>query len=501
MKIEKFDESFIRVSATSDIQQGIRDFFTFKAPGYKFNPRFKAKLWNGDISLYDTRTNKLPIGLLDLLKQYAERVEEDIEIIPNQHYTDLAPDYINFDEFASFVEELNLSNDKGERITATDYQIDAAYEALCQRRLVLEMPTGSGKSLTIYIIIRYLMELDKRISLVVPSISLVKQMISDFMEYSILNGFDIDYVTTLLYSGQERNFENPLLISTWQTLSKMIKTSYGFKALNSYDAIIVDEAHVAKGVELQKVLAGATSVPYKIGMTGTIDKQKINELTIIGSLGPIRKVVTTRELMDRGNLSSMVIRGLVLQYDEAISKQVKGFSYKEEIDYLCGNEKRNNLIANLALATSGTTMILCNYVKNHLIPLYEIIKEKAKKTGRPVYAIYGDIDPDERERIRKVAMEEDCILVCSFATCQAGLNCPKIDTVIFAAPSRSSIRVLQSIGRGLRRSINKTMMTLVDIVDDMRYKKHNNTTFDHFMERMKMYRVEQFDVQLKEIKF
>lgn len=500
MRIEKFDESFVRVFAPSDVQAGIKDFFTFKAPGYRWHPKYKAKLWDGNISMYSMQTNKLPLGLLDLLKIYAEKAGEEMTIVDNPAYTSLHPDEIDFDEFQEFVNSLEITNGKGERIQPKEYQVEAAHQALSNRRMTLSMPTGSGKSLTIYIMIRYLLSKEKRACLLVPSISLVKQMISDFIEYSIGNGFDVDDNATMLYSGQERDFTKSILISTWQTMSKLVKLSYGTKALNSYDAIIVDEAHTAKGKELQTILERATEVPYKIGTTGTVDKEKVNELSIVGSLGPIRKIVTTRELMDSNDLSDMIIKGIVLQYDEETSKAAKAYEYAEEMDFLCKHERRNKIIANIALATTGTTMILCNYIEKHLIPLYEIINEKAKKTGRPVYMIHGGIDPNERERIRKIAMVEDAILVCSYATCQQGLNIPKIDTVIFASPSKSAIRVLQSIGRGLRKAVNKGKMTLVDIVDDLRYKKHENTTFKHFSERLKIYRVEQFDVELKEFK-
>lgn len=500
MKIEKFNESHIRIFAPSDVQNGIKDFFTFKAPGYRWNPRFKAKLWDGNISLYNLQTNKLPLGLMELLCSYAEKIDEPIEFIENPKYTSLLPDEIVYDDLLQFIDSLQISNGAGERITPKEYQIEAVYEALTNRRLTLSMPTGSGKSLTIYIIMRWMIANDKRMCLLVPSVSLVKQMISDFIEYSSINGFDVDEAATMLYSGQERDFTKPLLVSTWQTISKLVKLSHGTQALNSYDAIVVDESHTAKGAELQKILERASEVPYKIGTTGTIDKEKVNELTIIGSLGPIRKIVTTRELMDSNDLSSLTIKGMILQYDEETSKAAKGFDYQTEMEFICGNAKRNKTITGLALATTGTTMILCNYIDKHLIPLYEMISEKAKKVGRPVYMIHGGINPDERERIRKIAMVEDAILVCSFATCQQGLNVPKIDTVIFASPSKSSIRVLQSIGRGLRKALNKNGMTLVDIVDDMRYKKHENTLFQHFLERLKIYRVEQFDVELKEYK-
>lgn len=497
MKIEKVNESHLRVFASREVQQEIKDFFTFKAPGYRFHPKYKAKLWDGNISLYNMQTCKLPLGLHDLLLTYASKTETEVEYIGPK----IEEDDISIEQVQSFVDSLNLSNGAGERIEAKDYQVEAVWKSLRKRRLCLSMPTGSGKSLTIYIIIRWLLSHEKRICLIVPSQSLVRQMLSDFIEYSLINGFEIDDLTTLLYSGQEKNFEPPILISTWQSLAKMTKLKHGVSVINSYDGIIVDEAHTAKGTELQKILELADDVPYKIGTTGTVDKEKINELTIIGSLGPVEKIITTKELMDSGSLSEMIIKAVILQYNEETSKKVKAFSYDEEKAFICSNEKRNKIISTIALNNSGTTMILCSNIETHLIPLLEMIKQKAKPLNREVFAIHGGVSVDERERIRQYAIKTPgVILVCSYQTCQAGINIPNIENVVFASPSKSMIRVLQSIGRGLRKSSDKDMMTLYDIVDDLRYKKYENTVFKHFLERMKIYRSEKFDIEMLEFK-
>jgi superfamily II DNA or RNA helicase len=499
IKIEKFNESFLRVFSDDSTLHNIKEFFTFKAPGYRWHPKYKAKLWSGDISLFNMQTNKLPLGLHDLLLTYAEKAGEEVEYIYNPKYTDFGKEEISYDELVDFIGTLQVTNSEGLPITPKDYQIDAVYTALVNRRRTLSMPTGSGKSLTIYIIIRWMLAHDKRVCLLVPSVSLVKQMISDFIEYSIGNGFDIDSMSTLLFSGQERNFDPPILISTWQTISKMIKLSHGMKVLNSYDGIIIDECHTAKGTELQKILDLATDVPYKIGTTGTVDKEKINELSIVGALGPIEKIITTKELMDSGSLSDMIIKGIILQYPEETCKLNKSLEYQDELSFICAHNERSKIIANLAFASTGTTMIMCNFIDKHLIPLYEYIKSRAEKYGREVYMIHGGISADERERIRKYAIANPgIILVVSYATCQAGINIPNIENVIFGSPSKSMIRVLQSIGRGLRKVEGKKM-TLIDIVDDMRYKKYENTIFKHFLERMKIYRIEKFDIELKEI--
>lgn len=500
IKVERYNESFVRVFAEREIQAEIKDYFTFKAPGYRFHPKYKAKLWDGNISMYNMQTCMLPGGLVKLLDHYAKSTETDIEFVESKKFSSFTSDEISRKEIEEFALSLDLSDGKGDQLTPKEYQIDAVYHALKNRRICLSMPTGSGKSLTIYIIMRWMLAKEMRVCLIVPSISLTKQMLSDFIEYSSRSGFDCDEIATLLYSGQERNFEPPLLISTWQTISKMIKKSHGADVINSYDAIIVDEAHTAKGTELQKILQMATDVSYRIGTTGTVDKEKVNELTIIGNLGPVEKIVTTAELIESGDLSGLTIKAMIMQYAEEICKTNKALDYVGEIDFICGHDFRNRAIRSIALTSPGTTLILCSKVSAHLIPIYEFISARAEKYDKEVFMIHGGIDPDERERIRKYAIANPgVILVCSYQTCQQGINIPNIENVVFAGPSKSMIRVLQSIGRGIRKSSGKLEMILYDFVDDMRYKKYTNTLFTHFTERMKIYRSEKFDVEMVEV--
>lgn len=500
IRVERHSESFVRVFAEREIQAEIKDFFTFKAPGYRFHPKYKAKLWDGNISMYNMQTCMLPGGLTRLLNHYAESTQTPIDFVESKQFSSFEEDDISREDVQSFADSLNLSDGNGNPIAPKDYQIDAVHHALRRRRICLSMPTGSGKSLTIYIIMRWMLARDLRVCLIVPSISLTKQMLSDFIEYSTLSGFDCDEIATLLYSGQERNFEPPLLISTWQTISKMIKKTHGVSVINSYDAIIVDEAHTAKGTELQKILQMATDVSYRIGTTGTVDKEKVNELTIIGNLGPVEKIVTTAELIESGDLSGLLIKSMIMQYPEEIRKTNKALDYVGEIDFICNHSFRTRAIASIGLSSPGTTLILCSRIEAHLLPIYEYIAAKAEKYGKEVFMIHGGIDPDERERIRKYAIANPgIILVCSYQTCQQGVNIPNIENVVFAGPSKSMIRVLQSIGRGIRRSNGKCMMTLYDFVDDMRYKKYTNTLFTHFLERMKIYRSEKFDVEMVEV--
>lgn len=504
MQIEKFNESHVRVFASRDVLSEIKDYFTFKAPNYRFHPKYKARLWDGNISMFNLNTGKLPIGLVELLLTYAERAGEEVQLVENQAYTSFFADEIDFDEFKAFVEGLEVSNAEGQRIYPEDYQIDAAYIAMRDRRCALEMPTGSGKSLTIYIMIRWLIEHGKRISLIVPSIALVNQMASDFMEYSVINGFDVEGHVNMLFSGQEKTFDAPVLISTWQSIAAMCKKKYGQQVVNSYDAIIVDEAHNAKGPELQKIMLDmATDVPYKIGTTGTVSKDTVNRLTIIGCLGPVHVIKKTKELMEEGKLTQLTIRAVVLKYPDEECKHVIDLDYDAEMSYIAKHEKRRKMIAKMCAAAEGTTLVLARKRDDHVIPLYETIKDMIGHI-KPVYVIHGKISAEERERTRKLASQHDCVIVATYQTASTGINIPRIDTVIFASSSKSDTQIIQSIGRGIRRFLGKTRTILIDIVDDFRYKKRTklteNTAFKHFLERMKIYRAEEHDVEIIEMR-
>jgi superfamily II DNA or RNA helicase len=510
--IEKISEVHLKISGSSDAEQEIKDYFTFKAPGYKYHPRFKARMWNGDMSLLDMRTKRLPAGnitrLLDFLK------DEDIEVrfVENELHglPTSIDDEITREEIKEFCLSLKpwsfkqLEETGNGYLEIYEYQIDAIYESLRNRRLTLISPTASGKSLILYCIIRWFLHKDStfRIILTVPNIGLVNQMFADFDEYSHKNGWRVEDLAQKLFTGQSKELTKQILITTWQSLKNVIPKSGGSKVLNTYDAVLVDEAHSAKGKELQILLAAMTLIPYRIGTTGT-QTDPVNQLLIEGMLGPIYRVVTTKELMDGGKVSQMKIQAVVLRYTaeerKLVSQKTKkkaSYEYPQEQEFIHTHTKRNRFVRNIALACEGVTLVLFKS-KDHGKLLFNTIKERATK---PIYYVDGDVDGMVRENMRQHINKthEDCILVCSYGTFSTGINIPSIRNIIFAGTSRSSIRVLQSIGRGLRLYKDK-MLTLIDLVDDIKYLSKKNFALNHFEERLKIYQREQFTIKIKEV--
>ncbi len=505
--IEKISEAFVRVISDISIEQDIKDHFTYKAPGYRYSPKFKAGLWSGDISLYNVQTKRLPIGLLPRLLKFAEDTSIPFKLIDSENYSfDDSIDSVSREEVVEYVDSLNIQIPNNGK--PREYQIDAIYQAVTQKKITLLSPVSSGKSLIIFTTIRWILDKNPhaKIILMVPSVQLVNQMYSDFEEYAY--EFDVAKHCQKIFSGQPKELTKQILITTWQSLKNIAASPVnGQKILSEYTAVFADECHTSQGKEIQAILEKCRNAAYRIGTTGTLNNEKVHQLLIEGFLGPVYKVITTKELIDSNQVSNLDIRCFSLNYPEQFCKDFsvvndKGkkvkISYPDEISFLIKNKKRNDFICKIAIASTGTTLILVNHVNDHAKPLYDRLKEMSDK---PVYYVSGEVSADRREEIRKVANMEDCIIVGTYGTLQQGVNIPNIRNVIFGCPSKSPIRVLQSIGRGLRLHKDKDKMILIDIIDDIRYKNKENFSYIHGLERISIYRKEKFNINVKEIDF
>ena len=490
VKIEKVDESWVRVlSEDFGILQEIRDHFSFYAAGYKWSPKFKSGQWDGQIRLLNIQTRKLPYGLVsDLTKfcnsrNYSYELENVIEpkIIPSK-------------EMFQYVRSLHITDSKGVSIEPRDYQVEAVCNAIGSRRLILQSPTASGKSLMIYMIARYFMDHcdeSKKILVVVPTTSLVSQMQGDFLDYSKNDTEFSESDMHMITGGKEKSSCAKIYISTWQSIFKQPK-----KWFDQFGIVFGDEAHQYAAQSLSAIMGNLSQAEYRIGTTGTIpENSKVNKLSLVGHFGPIYQVTTTKKLMDKGTIASLKIQNLILKYTEGEKKAFKQIDYQKEIDYLVGHVKRNAFIRNLALNLKGNTLVLFNYVEKHGKPLYEDIAAHAGETQK-VFYVSGEVKTIDREETRKIVEGETNAIICASLGCfSTGINLRNLHNIVFASPTKSQIRVLQSIGRGLRKSDNGQDTTLYDIVDDLSWKKRKNYALLHGIERSKIYLKEQFRVK------
>ena len=471
IKIKQIDSVYIEIECDKGIAKELSSFFTFRVPNSEYNPAFRKKRWDGKIRLFNILTHRIYAGLLSYVLSFASdrgyKVEYDSTLAKD-------PDLL----------EPPTVYSGGKVITPHDYQIQAVNHALQNRRTLLISPTGSGKSLIIYLImLELLQKINKKILIVVPTTGLVTQLKSDFEDYA--NTKAISKHIHLVYGGQEKHTDARVIISTWQSLYDQPEDYFA-----QFDAIIGDESHLFKAKSLTKIMTKLKKCEYRIGTTGTLDGTQVHRLVLEGLFGPVFQVTSTKELIDKEVLAQLNIECLLLNYPESEKKEIKRAKYQEEIEWLVLNNKRNTFITNLANNIPGNVLVLFNFVEKHGIPLHQQISKQGKKEP---YLICGKTDVEERELIRKIVdKSNNSVLVASYGTCSTGINIKNIHAIIFASPSKSVIRVLQSIGRGLRKSATKDKVTVFDLGDDLSWGKYRNHALRHLDERTIIYTNEEF---------
>jgi superfamily II DNA or RNA helicase len=493
IKLRKKNHAFLTIETEPGIDNELTDFFAFRPNGYQFMPAFRQKRWDGFLRLYNMWDKELPSGLYPYVYEFAKSRDYTVEVEYDPVYG--SPDTKgNFD--LQFIKSLQLSS-RGKKIDHHDYQLEAIEDALTNKGRLLISPTASGKSLIIYSIIRhYLEKQNKKVLIVTPTTSLVEQMNGDFADYSEYDeSYDAGETNHLIYSGKEKQTEKRVVISTWQSIFK--KNAQWF---SKFGMVIVDEAHTATAKSLASMMGKCKEAEYRIGTTGTIKKDsKANKLQLEGLFGPAYYVTTTNKLIEKGKLSQFKIEFIILKYNEKDRIANKKKKYQEEVDFLVQNEKRNKFISNLALDQEGNTVVLFQFVEKHGKPLYEMIKREAHEK-RKVFFVSGETDVKTREEIRHITeKEKNAIIVASFGVMSTGTNIRNLHNVIFASPSKSSIKVLQSIGRVLRLSDDGVGARLYDLADDLSYNSWVNYTLKHGAERVKIYANEKFKYKIHEV--
>lgn len=471
--LHKKNEAFLQLECERHFAQEMSEYFTFFVPGYQFTPAYKSRIWDGKIRLLDLRSFTIYHGLTPYIKKFCEERDYKLEIDKDVDSTDV----FSVVEAKEFCDSLELP------FEVRDYQLKSFVTAIRNKRLLLLSPTASGKSLILYLILRYLQESElKKGLLIVPTTSLVEQMFTDFKSY----GYDSDKYCHRQYSGKDKHTNNFLTITTWQSIYKNPPDYF-----DQFDFVLGDEAHQFKAKSLTTIMSGCIRSKYRIGTTGTLDGTQTHRLVLEGLFGPVYRATTTSELIEKKQLADFKIKSLVLKYPEAVCKECRNWDYNKEIEYIVTNPARNEFIKNLALSLKGNSLILFQFVEKHGKSLYEIIKEKAKK--RHVFFVFGGTDVEIRESVRSITEKEtNAIIVASYGTFSTGVNIRNLHNIIFASPSKSRIRNLQSIGRGLRIGDNKEAAVLFDIADDFRTGKFVNYTLKHFIERVRIYDEEKF---------
>jgi superfamily II DNA or RNA helicase len=473
------DYSMLRVTCSSGIAAELSDYFCFDVPGAKYMPAFKRKVWDGKIRLFNNMNGEINAGLFAQIAKFCKTRGYSLQAHTTAYGSPTDRNDVNHMKMMQWIPTIGVP------FLPRDYQYDAIVHAITHKRCLLVSPTGSGKSFIIYLILRWFLENnDTKALIVVPTTGLVEQMYKDFEDY----GFNSSDNCHRIYSGQDKDTDKRVVISTWQSINKLTKNWF-----SEFGAIFGDECHGFKAKSLSSIMNKSVDAEYRFGTTGTLDGTQTNELVLEGLFGPVHKVTTTKKLQDSETLAKLDINILVLRYPKEVREEFgENRTYQEEIDFIVSRESRNKFITNLALDLKGNSLVLFNLVDKHGKVLYNMLFDKID-SGRKLFYVSGETKTSDREEIRHIVEKQsNSVILASLGTFSTGVNIRNIHNIIFASPSKSQIRVLQSIGRGLRMSDDGRPTRLFDLSDDLGLNSSKNFTLLHSFERVKIYNKEEF---------
>jgi len=519
-KINEEKTKLVLTKSNTEEYNQIKRILNPYVDGYRFMPRFKMGVWNGKIDFF--KNGFINLGLwkvvYDSCKEYGYKFNiENPELFPKEKLDKKEIEDFCFDFFKNH--RIQDKKDKkgniikGEKFMPYSHQIDAIYKILKYKYGLVEIATAGGKSLVISTIIFYILKNikpDAKFLIIVPNISLVTQMYDDILDYNLgfnnenLNPLDINLLEIM--SDKPRkvrdNKEPNIIIGTYQSLEKL-----SYKFFKQFDMVATDEAHRAKAISINKILTKTFGYAnYRFGVTGTLPaKNSSNRLTIESLMGPNLFSIKAKKLQDKGLISPIKIKSLMLNYDDydfakniyAIKKRGGGKqAYQLERKYIHNSEKRKYFIVKLIKKLKTNSLVLFHAVQ-HGTDLYNFCRDNIPNID--FYYVDGSVKSDKREYIKKQLEETSSknikVGICSFGTFSTGINVRAINNIIFVDSFKSDQIIRQSIGRGLRLHKDKVLLVVYDIVDIFS-KKYTNTLLQHYKYRRdKIYKEQKFDYE------
>lgn len=496
--ITYINETWMKVICKEVHQElDIQDKFSFKIQNAQHDPLVKKGVWDGVKKLYNRQTKKLYVGLLlDLLqlchtKGWSFHVDE--KLIPD------LTDNLNDEDIQGLIEFINPHSD-GIRIEPYDYQVEALKYQLNMNRSVCLAATSAGKSLILYMAVRcyQLMEdlVGKTIFITVPTIDLVEQLYDDFKDYSTFEGSEWNAASHCQkITGKYSKFiDKQIVITTWQSMDKL-----PYDVFEDIGAIFIDETHVAKASILKNLIESATSCSIRHGLTGTLNDSACDISVITGILGPVKRIVTAKELIDSGRASDVNITMCLLEHPthsrELLYETKKKIDvkkrYNAEVEFINSLEYRREFIYNTidSIKDQGNTLVIFDRVDSYGKQLFEEYKERHENTFLNV----GEIDSKDRKEMRNSIEEyDDAVIFASFGTLSTGISIKKLHNMVIISSNKAKIRALQSIGRLMRLHSTKKSANILDLVDNLTYNDKPNYYMTHANVRLDFYKDEQF---------
>lgn len=484
----------LRIGAEPWMIQMLSDNLTFEVPGARHMPTFKNKMWDGKIRLLDSRSNTVPAGLLPRILSQAVHEGWDVSAAPEvwrPSHTEISDE-----EFNSFLDDINLPSKFREEFDGKyAFQVKAVKKAIQFGRRLILSPTGTGKSLIIYLTIMYYRwaGLTDRALVVSIATNLIRQMASDFVEY----GCDPDDIH-MVYEGQSKTADRPIVISTWQSMVNQPP-----QWSRRFDLLIGDEAHTYKSKVTGEMVARTTNAHYRFGLTGTLDGTETHLWVLEGAFGPVFRATTTKKAIESGVLAPLKVIINTIVYptrDRELASKFATKDYDKEKRFIASHVERRNALCRYALSLpSKDNVLLLFKTKDKAAKLYfETLQQMAP--GRDVYYVTGDVGTDEREVIRKqIEHAEGAIIVATYKVFSTGINIKRLNHLIPVEGIKSMITLLQSIGRILRKDGRQAVVH--DLVDDLRcgVDQKPNFAYRHGIERIDIYDGQGFPYEFSRI--
>lgn len=489
IKFVKINETYIRMICEPHILHEVSPHFDFYAKNYQYHPLVKSGKWDGVTRLMSNKTGRFYVGLLKVVILKCK--ELGYSQFSFEGFEDSTSEWVENDVL-TLIDEFKLPDG----YILREYQLYAILTCLLGVRRLCLAATNSGKSLIQYVISRVLLDANKKVLIIVPSVFLVDQIYKDFRDYAMADSFSVEDNYHKIFAGQAKTSDKMCYISTYHSLNSIPKDELsGY--LENFDSILCDEVHGADSKSISSIMDKATNAKYRFGFTGTLKDCATHLLSLEGMFGSIKKIVTTKELIDAGQASKLTIKCIILKYPDEIRKLVSTMDYAKELDTVVGYRNRNTFIANLADKLEGNTLTLIRFIEKHANVLKDLYDAKNNKK---TYLLTGETDKDIKMEIKEeLEKVTNTNLMGSYGLLSTGISIINLNNLIFASPTKSKVRTLQSIGRMLRKGKNKTNATVYDIVDDLRFEGKPNFLMNHFKERYNHYKNEGFFVEIIEI--
>lgn len=498
VKIKKYNESHVKIFCDDDISMNLALAFSTNPKGYEFDYRYKCGAWDGKIYQYDYTNDLLPLGLTFKCAKYLQNtLKQEIQVD-----NDI---FVKADSFSDeYIKKFIKEDLKHTAFEPYDYQLHAIREMVYHRRMTVECATGSGKSFIMYVVIclilKHYHKYIKHILVFVPDISLIKQIIYDFNDYSHDGKFADRFICNYKDKKSNIDMSKRIHITNYQAIFRKPKSFF-----EKFDALFVDECHNVSGSDIKnfaKCALNTENAIFKFGLCGKMTEDKTLRMNCEGLFGPIVTIKEAYELIEDGRLANFKAKLITINYSEERKhkfykwvndkgkdgKPTGREKYTREVEYLNTQSDRRSFVCKLAATRKHNTLVLVKRKEGHGHLLYEELKEKYPK--KTIFYFHGGIKSDEREKMRLFANENnDVIIIATVKTFSEGINVKNLHNIILAESFKAEIRLIQTIGRILRLHDSKSIAILYDLHDDLRLSSNHpyNYSLKHMIERVNIY--------------